>query len=74
MKQCGILNFYPEDRILAGAGTGLYVTYYTVSVIPNPPDSRGGIMGKLNPDDRNNGSRRRSGALIFHLFGQGIKG
>jgi len=40
-------KFIPGGRILAGAGTGFDVTYYNCFVIPNPPDSRGGIMANL---------------------------
>ena len=40
-------KFLPGGRILAGAGTGFNVTYYNCFVIPNPPDSRGGIMANL---------------------------
>ena len=40
-------KFLPGGRILAGAGTGFYVTYFNCFVIPNPPDSRGGIMQNL---------------------------
>ncbi len=40
-------KFLPGGRILAGAGTGFDVTYYNCFVIPNPPDSRGGIMSNL---------------------------
>ena len=40
-------KFLPGGRILAGAGTGFDVTYYNCFVIPNPPDSRGGIMQNL---------------------------
>ncbi len=40
-------KFLPGGRILAGAGTGFDVTYYNCFVIPNPPDSRGGIMNNL---------------------------
>jgi ribonucleoside-diphosphate reductase alpha chain len=40
-------KFLPGGRILAGAGTGFDVTYYNCFVIPNPPDSRGGIMENL---------------------------
>src|SRR5258708_3443909 len=41
-------KFLPGGRILAGAGTGFDVTYYNCFVIPNPPDSRGGIMQNLS--------------------------
>lgn len=41
-------KFLPGGRILAGAGTGYDVTYYNCFVIPNPPDSRGGIMQNLS--------------------------
>lgn len=40
-------KFLPGGRILAGAGTGFDVTYFNCFVIPNPPDSRGGIMNNL---------------------------
>lgn len=40
-------KFLPGGRILAGAGTGFDITYYNCFVIPNPPDSRGGIMENL---------------------------
>lgn len=40
-------KFLPGGRILAGAGTGFDVTYFNCFVIPNPPDSRGGIMDNL---------------------------
>jgi ribonucleoside-diphosphate reductase alpha chain len=40
-------KFLPGGRILAGAGTGFDVTYFNCFVIPNPPDSRGGIMRNL---------------------------
>ncbi len=40
-------KFLPGGRILAGAGSGFDVTYYNCFVIPNPPDSRGGIMANL---------------------------
>jgi ribonucleoside-diphosphate reductase alpha chain len=40
-------KFLPGGRILAGAGTGFDVTYYNCFVIPDPPDSRGGIMSNL---------------------------
>jgi len=40
-------KFIPGGRILAGAGTGFDITYYNCFVIPNPPDSRGGIMANL---------------------------
>lgn len=40
-------KFLPGGRILAGAGTGFDVTYFNCFVIPNPPDSRGGIMHNL---------------------------
>ncbi len=40
-------KFLPGGRILAGAGTGFDVTYFNCFVIPNPPDSRGGIMENL---------------------------
>src|SRR5882724_7284920 len=40
-------KFLPGGRIFAGAGTGFDVTYFNCFVIPNPPDSRGGIMENL---------------------------
>jgi ribonucleoside-diphosphate reductase alpha chain len=40
-------KFLPGGRIFAGAGTGFDVTYFNCFVIPNPPDSRGGIMQNL---------------------------
>src|ERR1035437_8030154 len=40
-------KFLPGGRILAGAGKGFDVTYFNCFVIPNPPDSRGGIMQNL---------------------------
>lgn len=40
-------KFLPGGRILSGAGTGFDVTYFNCFVIPNPPDSRGGIMENL---------------------------
>jgi ribonucleoside-diphosphate reductase alpha chain len=40
-------KFLPGGRIFAGAGTGFDVTYFNCFVIPNPPDSRGGIMKNL---------------------------
>ena len=40
-------KFLPGGRILAGAGTGYDVTYYNCFVIPDPPDSREGIMRNL---------------------------
>ena len=47
MKLMQDFKFLPGGRILAGAGTGFDVTYYNCFVIPNPPDSRGGIMANL---------------------------
>lgn len=41
-------KFVPGGRILSGAGTGFDMTYYNCFVIPNPPDSRGGIMENLS--------------------------
>lgn len=40
-------KFLPGGRILSGAGTGFDVTYFNCFVIPNPPDSRQGIMENL---------------------------
>ena len=40
-------KFLPGGRILAGAGTGFDVTYFNCLVIPNPPESRGGLMQNL---------------------------
>ncbi len=40
-------KFLPGGRIFAGAGTGFDVTYFNCFVIPNPPDSRQGIMENL---------------------------
>ena len=40
-------KFLPGGRILSGAGTGFEVSYFNCFVIPNPPDSRGGIMENL---------------------------
>ncbi len=40
-------KFLPGGRIFAGAGTGFDVTYFNCFVIPNPPDSRQGIMKNL---------------------------
>ncbi len=40
-------KFLPGGRILSGAGTGYDVTYFNCFVIPNPPDSREGIMENL---------------------------
>ncbi len=40
-------KFLPGGRILSGAGTGFDVTYFNCFVIPNPPDSRSGIMQNL---------------------------
>lgn len=37
-------KFVPAGRILSGAGTGYEVTFYNCYVIPNPRDSRHGIM------------------------------
>lgn len=40
-------KYIPGGRVLAGAGTGYDVTYYNCYVIPNPPDSRNGILENL---------------------------
>src|SRR3989344_352341 len=40
-------RYVPGGRVLAGAGTGYDVTYYNCYVIPNPPDSRNGILENL---------------------------
>ncbi|MDO8452702.1 MAG: adenosylcobalamin-dependent ribonucleoside-diphosphate reductase, partial [bacterium] len=40
-------KFVPGGRILSGAGTGFYVTYYNCYVLPSPKDSRGGILDNL---------------------------
>jgi len=40
-------KYVPGGRVLAGAGTGYDVTYYNCYVIPNPPDSRNGILENL---------------------------
>ncbi|HEX8931964.1 MAG TPA: ribonucleotide reductase N-terminal alpha domain-containing protein, partial [Patescibacteria group bacterium] len=40
-------KFLPGGRIFSGAGTGFDVTYFNCFVIPNPPDSRQGIMENL---------------------------
>lgn len=40
-------KFVPGGRILSGAGTGFYVTYYNCYVLPCPEDSRGGILDNL---------------------------
>lgn len=41
-------KFVPGGRILSGAGTDFNVTYYNCFVIPDPKDSRGGILESLN--------------------------
>ena len=40
-------KFVPGGRILTGAGSEHDVTYYNCFVLPNPEDSRGGIMDTL---------------------------
>jgi len=40
-------KFVPGGRILSGAGTGFQVTYFNCFVIPNPKDSRHGILESL---------------------------
>lgn len=40
-------KFVPGGRILSGAGTGYYVTYYNCYVLPSPKDSRHGILDNL---------------------------
>jgi ribonucleoside-diphosphate reductase alpha chain len=40
-------KFVPGGRILSGAGTGYQVTYFNCFVIPNPKDSRHGILESL---------------------------
>lgn len=40
-------KFVPGGRILSGAGTGFWVTYYNCYVLPCPQDSRGGILDNL---------------------------
>ncbi|HVA85571.1 MAG TPA: adenosylcobalamin-dependent ribonucleoside-diphosphate reductase [Candidatus Saccharimonadales bacterium] len=40
-------RFVPGGRILAGAGTGRAVTYYNCFVLPEPEDSRAGILDNL---------------------------
>ncbi|MDP3970124.1 MAG: adenosylcobalamin-dependent ribonucleoside-diphosphate reductase [bacterium] len=37
-------DFVPGGRILAGAGSGVPLTFYNCFVIPSPEDSRSGIM------------------------------
>ena len=41
------LRFVPGGRIWAGAGTGQQLTYFNCYVIPNPRDSREGIVETL---------------------------
>jgi ribonucleoside-diphosphate reductase alpha chain len=41
-------KFVPGGRILSGAGTGYQVTYFNCFVIPNPKDSRHGILESLS--------------------------
>ncbi len=40
-------KFVPGGRILSGAGTDYQVTYFNCFVIPNPKDSRHGILDSL---------------------------
>jgi len=40
-------KFVPAGRILSGAGTGYEVTFFNCYVIPDPHDSRGGIMERI---------------------------
>lgn len=40
-------KYVPGGRILAGAGTNFFLTYYNCFVIPSPKDSRGGILETL---------------------------
>jgi ribonucleoside-diphosphate reductase alpha chain len=41
------LRFVPGGRIWAGAGTGQQLTYFNCYVLPNPKDSREGIVDTL---------------------------
>lgn len=40
-------DFVPGGRILAGAGSGVPLTFYNCFVIPSPDDSRSGIMNSV---------------------------
>lgn len=40
-------DFIPGGRILAGAGSGVPLTFYNCFVIPSPDDSRSGIMNSV---------------------------
>ncbi|MBI2411325.1 MAG: hypothetical protein HYV32_05530 [Candidatus Kerfeldbacteria bacterium] len=40
-------KFLPGGRILAGAGSGVDLTFYNCYVIPSPEDSRGGIFDSV---------------------------
>lgn len=40
-------DFVPGGRILAGAGSGVPLTFYNCFVIPSPDDSRAGIMDSV---------------------------
>lgn len=41
-------KFLPGGRILAGAGSGVDLTFYNCYVIPSPKDSRGGIFESVH--------------------------
>lgn len=41
-------KFLPGGRILAGAGSGVDLTFYNCYVIPSPDDSRGGIFNSVH--------------------------
>ncbi len=45
--EIGSLRFVPGGRIWAGAGTGQQLTYFNCYVVPNPQDSREGIVQTL---------------------------
>ncbi len=45
--EIGSLRFVPGGRIWAGAGTGQQLTYFNCYVVPNPKDSREGIVETL---------------------------
>lgn len=40
-------SFVPGGRILAGAGSGIPLTFYNCFVIPSPEDTRGGIVDNI---------------------------
>lgn len=40
-------SFVPGGRILAGAGSGVPLTFYNCFVIPSPEDTRGGIVDSI---------------------------